>query len=563
MTTLASLPLLLLLAAPQGPPPPPPPPPRPPDAVKRDAIPERKGTSAIKGFVYSPEGGPVRRAQVRVSGAELNQPRTASTGLDGDYEVPDLPSGRYTVTVTRSGYLSLSYGQRRYGEPAMPLEVGDRQVLEKVNFTLERAGVISGRVLDETGEGVGGAYVWVMQSQFFRGRRRFVPIIDRHGQTDDTGQFRTSSIPPGDYIVQASFRETWMSDGKEPQMLAYAPSYFPSTANALEAARVKVVPGQEVQAIDITLVPGRAATLSGTVVGSDGATLAHASVMLTQETVGPTGAMMSMAGNARADGEGRWRIAAVAPGEYRLRASGATADRGTETASMTLAVTGADMEGLTLSADAGGYIGGRVVTDSGAPLPSKTLRILTTPLVQEGSSTGPQPTPGQDDGTVGADGEFLRRAPSGEQFIRVGTLPRGWSVARIDAAGHDVTERPLDLRPGQRIADVTVVISNSLPAVTGKVMDERSERVDATLLLFPADRSRWHETAGTLRSTRPDQGGTFRFDNVRPGDYLLAAVDVVQQWQVNDPEYLDSVRERATKIVVGREPVSIDVKVTR
>lgn len=557
---LTTIPLLLLLTAPQAPPPPPPPPPMRPGA--RDAVPERKGTSVITGFVYSPEGRPLRRAEVRVSGSELNQPRTASTGLDGDYEVPDLPSGRYTISVTRSGYLPASYGQRRFGESGMPVDVADKQRLEKVNFTLERAGVISGRVLDEVGEGVGGAYIWVMQSQFFRGRRRLVPVNSRHGQTDDTGQYRVSSVPPGDYIVQASFRETWMSDGKEPHMLAYAPSYFASTASALDAARVKVVPGQEVHAIDITLVPGRAATLAGSVLGSDGAPLSNASVMLTQETAGPWGAMMSMAGNARADAEGKFRIPNVSPGEYRIRANGVVGDR-TETASMAVVVSGSDLEGITLAADAGAVISGRVVTDTGAPLPSGTLRVTTTPLVQEAGVGGPQPTPAKDDGLVGAEGTFLRRAASGESFVRIGGVPRGWSLARIEAGGVDVTDRPLDLRPGQQVAGITVVLSNSLPTVSGNIVDDTTQRPDGTVLLFPTDQTRWHENGGSVRSTRPDQSGTFKLDNVRPGEYFAIAVESVQQWQVYDPEYLANLRSRATKVVIGQEPVSLDLKVMR
>jgi protocatechuate 3,4-dioxygenase beta subunit len=492
----------------------------------------------------------------------LNQARTASTGLDGEFEVGDLPSGRYTVGVTRSGYLPLTYGQERQGEPGMPIELGDKQVLEKVNFTLERAGMISGRVLDETGEAVGGAYVWVMQSQYFRGKRRFVPVNPIHGQTDDTGQYRMASIPPGEYVVQAAFRETWMSDDKDPQMLAYAPTYFPSTANPLEGARVKVAPGQEVHAIDIMLVPGRAATLSGTVLGSDGAPLANASVALTQQTAGPSGAMMSFIDSTRAGPDGKWKIANISPGEYQLRANGVVPDRGTETVTMTVVLSGADLEGITLAADPGALISGRVVTDTGAPLPKATLRVSTSPLVYD-LNARPPATPGKDDGLVQGDGTFALMTPSGEHFLRVGPLPRGWSIARIEAGRAEVTDRPVDLRPNQHTADITIVVSNTLPDVTGKVLDDRQQRAGATVLLFPTDRTRWHESGGSLRSTRPDQTGTFRFASVRPGEYLLVAVDAIQQWQVNDPEYLASVQERATKVVVGRETVSVDVKVSR
>jgi len=48
--------------------------------------------------------------------SEMLQPRPASTANDGRYEFRDAAPGRYTLRVERSGYLALTYGQRRPGE---------------------------------------------------------------------------------------------------------------------------------------------------------------------------------------------------------------------------------------------------------------------------------------------------------------------------------------------------------------------------------------------------------------------------------------------------------------
>src|SRR5476649_2715178 len=66
-------------------------------------------TAAIRGRVFAGDTGkPLRRARVAVNAPELPGPaRTASTDLDGRYEIKELPPGRYTVSVARSGYLSL------------------------------------------------------------------------------------------------------------------------------------------------------------------------------------------------------------------------------------------------------------------------------------------------------------------------------------------------------------------------------------------------------------------------------------------------------------------------
>ena len=266
---LAALCVTLLLSGQQAVPPQAPAS-RPPQA--RDTAAEKKGTAVLKGHVKTADGRVLRRAQISVRGTALPNARTASTGLEGEYEIGELPAGRYTITATRSGFLPSQYGQRRGGDQGKPLEVADGATIESIDFTLQRAGVISGRVTDETGEPVANALVYGLQSQFLRGRRQFVPVATAfpgHATTDDAGLYRLTSVAPGDYVIVARFGETWVSDDIAKETLGYAPSYFPGTAIVADAQRVKVVAGQEAAAIDFSLVPGRSATISGIVTAVD------------------------------------------------------------------------------------------------------------------------------------------------------------------------------------------------------------------------------------------------------------------------------------------------------
>jgi len=131
----------------------------------RDPATEKKGTASVKGRITAADTGrPLRRVQVRVSAPELTEARSTSTNLQGAYEFADLPAGRYTNSVSRNGYLSLQYGQRRPGEPPKPLQVADGQAIDKLDFALPRSGVISGRLSDETGDAFAGeaAGAWVV-----------------------------------------------------------------------------------------------------------------------------------------------------------------------------------------------------------------------------------------------------------------------------------------------------------------------------------------------------------------------------------------------------------------
>ncbi len=143
------------------------------------SAPEKKGTGVIRGTVVAGDTGrPLRRAQITVAGVGLGQDarRTTSTGPDGTFAVKELPAARYRITVTRGGYLQLEYGQRRPGEQGRPIQLGEGQVIEKVDFALPRMGAIGGRVTDENGEGIEGVSVYAMRSLFYDGKRKLVPV---------------------------------------------------------------------------------------------------------------------------------------------------------------------------------------------------------------------------------------------------------------------------------------------------------------------------------------------------------------------------------------------------
>ena len=94
------------------------------------------GTAIIRGTILNSDGRPLRRAQISLSGEPLQQAKTTSTDSQGRYELTGLPPGRFTLTATRPGYLSLSYGQSRPGEASRPIELADGQELVKIDVTL-------------------------------------------------------------------------------------------------------------------------------------------------------------------------------------------------------------------------------------------------------------------------------------------------------------------------------------------------------------------------------------------------------------------------------------------
>src|SRR5437773_1658737 len=172
-------------------------------AQKQEAAPPPAGL--IAGRVLAADSGrPVKRARVFATATELPGGRAMLTDENGVFDLTELPAGRYTLTVSKSGFISLSYGQRRPLQAGTPLQLGDGQQLKGVDFQLPRGSAIAGRVLDEDGDAMPGVAVRVMRYQYQQGERRLTPAGS--AQTDDRGQYRVWGLMPGDYYVSAVAR---------------------------------------------------------------------------------------------------------------------------------------------------------------------------------------------------------------------------------------------------------------------------------------------------------------------------------------------------------------------
>src|SRR5215207_376364 len=79
------------------------------------------GTAKLRGRVLAQTATPLRRAQISVTSAEGQVRRTTTTDGDGRYEFIELPAGRYSVSATKAGFVTLQYGQRRPYEAGTPV----------------------------------------------------------------------------------------------------------------------------------------------------------------------------------------------------------------------------------------------------------------------------------------------------------------------------------------------------------------------------------------------------------------------------------------------------------
>lgn len=526
-----------------------------------------KGTAVLKGTVMAAGSAtPIRRAQVRASSYEGRGGGITSTDADGNFEIRDLPAGRYNVMAIKGGYVAGQFGQRRPGEPGTPIDLSEGQTADKVNFSLSRGSVISGKIVDDGGEPVSGTMVAAVRYQFMSGARRLVPAGSEGStdRTDDQGGFRLYGLPPGDYFVSAANRSNqFMAPGMtNTEADGFAPTYFPGTPNIGEAARVTVRAGQEMSAANFALIVARMARVRGRALNSRGEPVSNATLMMTVDD--PTVAFGMNMLNAMVAADGTFQFANVAPGRYNLqvRPSGMPSAN-SEFANMKVAVGNDDLDNLIITTSAGSTVKGMVMTDDGS-MPSfrpDQVSIIPSPAEPGGMFINPGQNRINDDFTfelTGLADRRLIRANAGQNI--------GWYLKAVMLNGDDVTDSGIEFAPGQSYDGLQIIFSRKTTDLSGLVTDDRNRPVlDATVVVFPADRERWTYASRFVRTLRPDTNGKFNVKALPPlDDYLVIAVQNLEPGQGTDPEFLARAREEAKPFsLVEGETKAVDITLSK
>ena len=193
------------------------------------------GTGEISGTVtLEGSGVAVRRAQVMLSAQVIRGQRTLISDDHGHFSFTGLPAGRYTLQVSKPGYVSSFYGAKKPGRPGTPIQLGDAQKFTSASISIPKGSVITGTVIDEGNEPTPGTQVRAFQYVLRTGEK----TLQQAGSasTDDRGVYRIYGLQPGDYLISATPRNMNMSDVRQSvmsqveQLLQQA-----QTANATDA----------------------------------------------------------------------------------------------------------------------------------------------------------------------------------------------------------------------------------------------------------------------------------------------------------------------------------------
>jgi hypothetical protein len=451
--------------------------------------------ASVEGIVTnSLSGAPLARVEVHLTeyAKEVGQEYGASTGGDGKFSIANLPKGTYMVTAKRTGYVmpAGNDGRRAFD---FVLQPGDKK--NDLAVKLTPTGSISGRVTGVQGVPMEGSSVMA---------------DDGTGEgpqstTDANGNFRIGGLAPGRYRVRAGqefvpFQPEIRTDGTEE--IHYSPTYFPNVLEPAAATRVEVRPDFEAGGTAIQMVRTPIVFVRGVVLGAP----RNAPVQL---MLGDKG-RYAVAGVRQ---DGTFQIPNVDPGKYRLFASANIAGQRLKSAVVDVEVADKSIDRLELRMMPPVTLPGKLEYDDEQAKPRGPLPRISLIDVIGGLA---QPSP-----AVQADDSF-RLTDLLPGLYRV-TLSGPGIFIRSLRLGMDTSEGNfLDLRNGASGGLLSVVVSSAVGEISGVVSDSNGPVSNARVALSlngPITER------PVVTFTAADVAGNYRFGNLAPGKYRLAAID--------------------------------------
>lgn len=546
------------------------------------------GTISVSGTVTSAGSGDdvVRSAVVSLIPVAGGDGIATVTDHEGRFTITDAAEGRYTLVAQKAAYLTNAYGAKRPGRPGVTLVLTKDRIVEDLHVVLPKGGVIAGRVLHAMGGGQRDIQVVAVPTSRATAGGAF-DTRARAFYSDDQGDYRIWGLPPDDYLVMilptttaGVFPMETRAPGEidallrhlagprsaqtpapvttAPPRRGYAPAYYPGTPVAALATPVRVGLGEVKQGIDIPFDAYPLASVSGIVRGIGGEVTQ--AVSLSVETIGPPLPTFNALTfpNRRPDAQGRFALANVPPGTYRITARGGGVtfrDGGIETndanqihwATTTVAVNGDDIDSLVLSLQPGLTFSGRI--DTSTTTQTVSLKGATLSLTPRGAGAPPART-----AVIGEDGSFTVTGLHPATWELALTLPaalaNAWGVQSVTAGGRELRDQPLTLEGGS-IGDAVVTLSDRRSEVTGTLSTAGgAPATDYFIVLFPIDRGLWHDTSPRIRVVRPNIDGTFSARDLPAGDYRIAAVTDVEDDEWRQASFLESLLEVSLAVVV-------------
>jgi hypothetical protein len=469
-----------------------------------------------------------------------------------------------------------------------------------VEVAARRGGAISGRITYDDGDAAIGVKVEILRKV----KNKYLPVIPNFGsfiamiigngvyQTDDRGVYRFAGLPAGEYIVKVTENathnesneknrynefETLFGGGSSLLSIFYPDVYETKLANV-----ISVEMGQEVAEINLTIPSRSLYKVEGKIVSRKDKSPVKARVTIRREGEEEIYSMFTEFGkreqNAQTDDAGNWKFKELPKGDYKLVIEPLQGESEypdmVEYSNSNVAANvpknsppkpkfakkiqeikleDRDLAEMVIELSYGATISGAVSVENNQEMP-ETVTVQTT---NETNELGTSDTVGgftmeQNRKRDKPDKDFrLENIAEGKSFFYVHVVDDDYYVKSAKAGGVDLLAGALDLKDGETIANVQVILGMDTGKVKGKVVDAKNDFLKkANFVFIPTDAAK-RRNSSFYRYVEPDEKGEFE-KNLAPGEYAVIFIepDISSKKYDQFLKWLDEVLKDAQKVTI-------------
>lgn len=464
------------------------------------------------------------------------------TDAAGGIHVENLPSGPYSLAVSKPGFVSedeLSSRQNVFAMMGQPQNVPEQESFEitpsqtfknvelkpdssVLRIKLLPVAAISGTVLDEHGEPLEGLSVQSVAVKASLSGVDYAPSAST--STDDRGRYLFPKLVPGDYLIRLAgeisathyFAGKAVPDGDHRGM---RPVYYPSGDTTAGAFVFHLVPGEQTNA-DFQQPTERAFDIDGRLTGF----VSHA---WTQMQLYRDGDRLPVARAYVNLANGQFRVIDVPPGSYTLRAVQYESDpvkwlaaeasvnvTAEPVRDMVVDLAGAASIPVSVDYEAGAEPNGPLFLTLEPQHARQNMRNANIGGRRRPAPEGQEETENSAPDTSGPQTAAFTDVIPDQYRLRVNGAGDGY-VASATLGDVDVLHR--EFRVGAAPGEMRIVVRGDSASLEGQVTSKGSPAVGASVCLIPQD------GGDALRCGAGDQAGHYQIQGVAPGDYRVAA----------------------------------------
>jgi hypothetical protein len=483
-------------------------------------------TYRIAGVVVdSATGAAVDRVKVGIAPiSERTRAVYVITGSDGRFAFANLPADKWSLTAKRRGYLEQEFGQpASLAAAGVAIVTGPDEDTEHLVFRMYKPAMISGKVVDSSGDPVENASVQVLRWATVDGRRQVRPF--RSGWTGDDGAYAVGYLPAGSYLVAVT-GEPWY--GQPPRQdgsaVTFPPCFHPNTPDPRAATPIVLRPGQETTA-DFTLTPAPAFTL----------TLRARKAQPTQLRLASEGIHGSSTWHSAVQGSSSPVYSfRLVPGRYTAWTWGGDAPvAGTQTIEL-----GYHDTELNLGEDEPGNV--EAVVGLAGVKPAEVPNLGLALVSEDGSGGNPR--------MISRDGalKYSSMPPGRYRLALIGAGAKEAYIDSVSAEGARFAKGVLEVVAGTT-ARLRVAVSGNGGHVEGKVYRAGRPFPGALVVLAPpSDTGDPSDNQGFVS----DSDGSFEYKCVKPGEYRIFAVEDGSELEYTNPAAIAPHLKSARPVLV-------------